>query len=88
MNKLEDFINKLSGTFNNDSQINKEEVIGEVKHPKAKHINGVCNNKIENLQNDFNGYFVIEESYYEQGKFKNILLHLWYIKKRVERMNE
>lgn len=77
MNKLDIFINYLCGTFNNDKQINKELAEGEIKHPKAKHINGVCNNKINDLPNDFKGYFVIEESYYEQGKFKNILPHLF-----------
>ena len=77
MNKLDKFINELCGTFNNDRQINDELESGELKHPKAKHINGVCNDKIINLPNDFSGYFVIEESYYEQGKFKNILPHLF-----------
>lgn len=79
MNKLERFISELCGTFNNDNQINKEREAGELNHPKAKHINGVCNNKINNLPSDFEGYFVIEESYYEQGKFKNILPHLFLI---------
>ena len=77
MNKLDKFINELCGTFNNDRQINDEMRSGEIKHPKAKHINGICNDKIINLPNDFSGYFVIEESYYEQGKFKNILPHLF-----------
>lgn len=77
MNKLEKFINELCGIFNNDNQINKELESGELKHPKAKHINGVCNSKMNNLPSDFEGYFVIEESYYEQGKFKNILPHLF-----------
>lgn len=77
MNKLDRFINELCGIFNNDRQINDELESGELKHPKAKHINGVCNDKITNLPNDFSGYFVIEESYYEQGKFKNVLPHLF-----------
>ena len=33
--------------------------------PHAEHVNTVCNNKIKNLPNDFNGLFVVEESYYE-----------------------
>ena len=61
MNKLDKFINELCGIFNNDRQINYELESGELKHPKAKHINGVCNDKIINLPNDFSGYFVIEE---------------------------
>lgn len=77
MNKLEVFISQLCGVFSNANQINKELESGEVKHPKAKHINGICNDKISNLPNDFKGYFIIEESYYEQGKLKNILPHLF-----------
>ena len=46
MNKLDRFINELCGIFNNDRQINDELESGELKHPKAKHINGVCNDKI------------------------------------------
>lgn len=77
MDKLEIFINQLCGVFSNENQINEELSIGELKHPKAKHINGICNDKIINLPSDFKGYFVIEESYYEQGSRKNILPHLF-----------
>lgn len=77
MNKLEIFINDLCGVFDNENQINQELESGKQIHPKAKHINGICNNKINNLPDDFDGYFVIEESYYEQGKFKNVLPHLF-----------
>ena len=77
MNKLEIFINQLCGVFSNENQINEELLLGESKHPKAKHINGICNDKMINLPSNFNGYFVIEESYYEQGNRKNILPHLF-----------
>ncbi|WP_042273335.1 hypothetical protein [Faecalimicrobium dakarense] len=77
MNKLEIFINELCGVFNNEDQIKQELESGHQVHPKAKHINGICNSKITNLPDNFDGYFVIEESYYEQGKFKNILPHLF-----------
>ncbi|MDM0489560.1 hypothetical protein [Clostridium perfringens] len=77
MGKLEVFLSYLCGEFNNDDQVNKEIEEGEIKHPKAKHITGICNDKIKNLPDDFEGFFVIEESYYEQGKFKNILPHLF-----------
>ena len=77
MNKLEIFIKDLCGEFTNENQIRKELESGKVIHPKAKHINGICNDKINNLPENFDGYFVIEESYYEQGKFKNILPHLF-----------
>ena len=33
--------------------------------PYAQHVNTVCNDKIKNIPNDFNGIFIVEESYYE-----------------------
>lgn len=77
MNTLDTFIENLCGEFNNDEQIKEQEKQGKITHPKAKHINGICNSKIKNLPLDFNGYFIIEESYYDNGKFKNILPHLF-----------
>lgn len=77
MNTLDKFIEVLSGEFNNDEQYMLEEKEGKIVHPKAKHINGICNDKINNLPADFKGYFVIEESYYDLGKTTNILPHLF-----------
>ena len=77
MDVLEVFVENLCGKFNNDEQINEQISKGNITHPKAKHINGICNDKIKNLPEDFKGYFVIEESYYEQGNRKNILPHLF-----------
>ncbi|WP_419726614.1 hypothetical protein [Terrisporobacter petrolearius] len=77
MNKLDVFIKELCGVFSNENQIKEEMKLGQSKYPKAKHINGICNNKIINLPSDFKGYFVIEESYYEQGNHNNILPHLF-----------
>ena len=77
MDVLKVFVENLCGKFNNYDQINDELSKGEVLHPKASHINGVCNHKIKNLPKDFKDYFVIEESYYEQGNRKNILPHLF-----------
>lgn len=77
MNILSKFIDNLCGEFNNEQQISLEEKQGEAMHPKAKHINGICNDRINNLPLDFQGYFIIEESYYDNGKFKNILPHLF-----------
>ena len=77
MRKLDLFISYLCGEFNNDKQIEEETKKGQILHPKAKHINNACNDKIKNLPEDFDGFFVIEESYYEQGNLKNILPHLF-----------
>ena len=77
MNNLDLFVSKLCGTFDNSNQIKGEVEKGKQLHPSAKHINGICNDKIKNLPDGFNGYFVIEESYYENGNFKNSLPHLF-----------
>ena len=77
MRQLDLFVSFLCGEFNNDKQIEKENKGGNIIHPKARHINNICNNKINNLPENFDGYFIIEESYYEQGTFKKILPHLF-----------
>ncbi len=77
MDTLKKFTDNLCGNFNNDEQIKKQEKEGKVTHPKAKHVNRIANNKFINLPNDFKGYFIIEESYYEMGNRKNILPHLF-----------
>ncbi|MGL5415448.1 MAG: hypothetical protein ACRDAU_07300 [Clostridium sp.] len=77
MKILEEFMEHLCGEFTNEEQIRQEEKEGKVVHPIARHINGICNDKIKNLPKDFKGYFVIEESYYTMGNFKNTLPHLF-----------
>lgn len=77
MSKLDVFIKNLCGDFNNEEQVAIEAATGKIVHPKAKHINRVCNDKIRNLPQDFDGYFVIEESYYQIGERINILPHLF-----------
>ncbi|MDV4149572.1 hypothetical protein R0131_01875 [Clostridium sp. AL.422] len=78
MEKLERFINYLSGSFNNDNQIREEKATtGEARTPVAKHIVGICNNKVKNLPKDFNGYFTIDETYYNHGEHNTALHHLF-----------
>lgn len=77
MNRMERFISYLCGEFNNEQQFLEQKELGKEDFPKASHINQVCNQKIKNLPDDFTGYFVIEESYYEIGNRKNILPHLF-----------
>lgn len=77
MDTLDNFIQNLCGEFNNDEQLKKQAATGKITHPKACHINGLCNDKIKNLPENFKGYFVIEESYYKQGSKENILPHLF-----------
>lgn len=77
MEKLNIFIKSLCGRFNNDRQIEEEAKAGNIVHPRARHINAVCNHKIKNLPNNFKGFFVIEESYYTIGDRTNIMPHLF-----------
>lgn len=64
MSKLTDFIKLMTGHFDNKEQFDKMQAEGKT-YPYAKHINRVCNDKIKNLPENFNGTFVVEESYYE-----------------------
>ena len=64
MSKLTDFIKLMTGHFDNKEQFDKMQAEGKT-YPYAKHINTVCNDKIKNLPENFNGTFVVEESYYE-----------------------
>lgn len=78
MKKLEEFISYLCGSFNNDNQLKEEKAVtGEVRTPVAKHIVAICNDKIKNIPKDFNGYFTIDETYYNHGEHKTDLHHLF-----------
>ncbi|WP_288222365.1 hypothetical protein [uncultured Clostridium sp.] len=76
MAKLNEFMNILVGSFNNSEQFetmknnNKE-------FPYAEHINTICNDKIVNLPADFNGIFMVEESYYTSGENTHATPHLF-----------
>ena len=64
MSEFELFKTVIVGKFHNEAQIEEQKRNGTVTHPLAKHINAICNDKIEHLPADFKGIFVIEESYY------------------------
>lgn len=74
MNKLKEFVDLLTGRFNNALQY--EEKKGD-DFPYAEHVNTVCNDKIKNLPPDFEGIFMIEESYYTIGERTNVSPHLF-----------
>ena len=60
MIKLDNFINMMTGHFNNKEQFDNMQREGKT-YPYAEHINTICNEKILNLPKDFNGKFVVEE---------------------------
>lgn len=67
METLDRFMEMLCGTFENREQCRQEEAQGQRIHPPARHVIGICNDKMCNLPEDFAGYFVIEESYFDMG---------------------
>lgn len=78
MNQLEEFMKYVTGEFTNEQQIKQEEKEGERVHPFARHKNTVINHKIKNLPVDCDGYFVVEESYYETNGKTKPLHHLFF----------
>ncbi len=74
MNILEEFMQLLVGKFDNHEQVQK---LQDNNYPYAKHINTICNDKIENLPDDFKGYFMVEESYYTIHDKTNASSHLF-----------
>lgn len=63
MADLINFVTLLNGKFDNKDQFEKISKTNP-QYPYAKHINTICNSKIANLPNGFEGIFMIEESYY------------------------
>ena len=63
MANLINFVTLLNGKFDNKDQFEKISKTNP-QYPYAKHINTICNSKIANLPNGFEGVFMIEESYY------------------------
>lgn len=67
---LEMFIKLITGHFNNKEQFEEMQKSGKI-YPYAEHVNTVCNDKIKNLPVDFQGKFLVEESYYETNGKKH-----------------
>ena len=63
MMKPDNFVGMMTGHFDNKDQFNKRQAEGKT-YPYAEHVNTICNDKINNLPEDFKGKFVVEESYY------------------------
>ena len=59
MTKLENFVRMMTGHFDNKDQFDKMQEEGKT-YPYAEHINTICNDKINNLPEDFKGKFVVK----------------------------
>ena len=73
---LEMFMKLITGYFNNKEQFEEMQKSGRV-YPYAEHVNTVCNDKIKNLPVDFQGKFLVEESYYETNGKKHASSHIF-----------
>ena len=76
--KLDNFIGMMTGHFDNKEQFDTMQKTGKI-YPYAEHINTICNDKIKNIPVDFNGKFVVEESYYEINGKRHASPHLFLI---------
>ena len=76
--KLDKFIGMMTGHFDNKEQFDKMQAEGKT-YPYAEHVNTICNDKINNLPEDFKGKFVVEESYYEINGKRHTSPHLFLI---------
>ena len=76
--KLDKFIGMMTGHFDNKEQFDMMQKAGKI-YPYAEHINTICNDKIKNIPKDFNGKFVVEESYYETNGKRHASPHIFLI---------
>lgn len=76
MSKLTEFMDILIGIFNNREQYEKLKTQNN-DFPYAEHINTPCNNKIVNLPVNFEGIFMVEESYYTANGKTHASPHLF-----------
>lgn len=78
MMEIKKFVEFMTGEFDNKEQFMEMKEAGK-SFPYAQHINTVCNDKIKNIPEDFNGIFVVEESYYETDGKRHASPHLFLI---------
>ena len=83
MIQLDNFVGMMTGHFDNKEQFDMMQATGKI-YPYAEHVNTVCNDKIKNLPKDFNGKFVVEESYYETNGKRHASPHLFLITENEE----
>ena len=83
MIQLDNFVSMMIGHFDNKEQFDMMQATGKI-YPYAEHVNTVCNDKIKNLPKDFNGKFVVEESYYETNGKRHASPHLFLITENEE----
>ena len=81
--KMKEFVNLMTGHFDNREQFEAMKEAGKI-YPYAQHVNTVCNDKIRNIPEDFDGIFIVEESYYETDGRRHASPHLFLITENEE----
>lgn len=76
MKKLNEFMEILTGNFNNKEQFEAKKQENP-DFPYAEHVNTACNDKIVNLPENFEGVFMVEESYYTAKDNTHATPHLF-----------
>lgn len=76
--KMEKFVKLMTGHFDNREQFTEMKSVGTL-FPYARHVNTVCNDKINNIPENFTGIFMVEESYYETDGKCHASPHLFLI---------
>lgn len=77
MNALKDFMDILTGQFDNSQQLEALKQAGVTDFPYAEHVNTACNDRILGLPADFSGVFMVEESYYTTNGKTHASPHLF-----------
>jgi hypothetical protein len=54
----------IQGDLDNREQVEAERLAGEQLHPFARHVNRVADEKILNKPANYDGFYILEESYY------------------------
>lgn len=77
MDRLKEFSDILTGQFDNTEQFDNMKQRNVPNFPFARHVNTICNEKIRHLPEDFQGFFMVEESYYTSDGKTHASPHLF-----------
>lgn len=70
--KTEEFVKLMTGHFDNKEQFTEMKAAGKI-FPYAQHVNTVCNDKINNIPEDFHGIFIVEDkNAFSYDSMKNV----------------
>ena len=70
--KTAEFVKLMTGHFDNKEQFTEMKAAGKI-FPYAQHVNTVCNDKINNIPEDFHGIFIVEDkNTFSYDSMKNV----------------